>query len=161
MTCKRAHHSHVLRALGLFVLGLLVPLGFNSMGWAQNSVPLISQPLVPEAAAPGGLGFTLTVNGTGFVSGAIVHWNGAARTTHFVNGSRLRANISATDIASAGTAAVTVVNPGPGGGTSGVVFSSRLVRPQGRFRSREPTLAPHRETSTLLRQTSTEMASWT
>jgi len=34
-----------------------------------NPVPLINQPLVPDAVAPGGAGFTLTVNGTGFVSG--------------------------------------------------------------------------------------------
>src|SRR5207247_1305489 len=84
--------------------------------------PLISQPLVPEAAAPGGTGFTLTVNGTGFVSGSVVHWNGAARTTHFVDQGRLTATIPATDIAKAGTASVAVVNPEPGGGTSGTVF---------------------------------------
>jgi hypothetical protein len=34
-----------------------------------NPVPLISQPLVPTATAPGGSTFILTVNGTGFVSG--------------------------------------------------------------------------------------------
>jgi hypothetical protein len=92
------------------------------MGWAQNPVPLISQPLVPGTAAPGGAGFTLTVNGSSFVSGSVVYWNGGTRSTHFVNGGRLTANIPATDIANAGTAAVDVVNPGPGGGTSGVVF---------------------------------------
>jgi hypothetical protein len=46
---------------------------------AVNPVPLISQPLVPDAIAPGGRGFTLTVNGTGFVSGSVVNWNGSAR----------------------------------------------------------------------------------
>jgi len=44
-----------------------------------NPVPLISQPLVPDAMAPGGAGLTLTVNGTGFVSGSVVNWNGSAR----------------------------------------------------------------------------------
>src|SRR5438105_14977378 len=44
-----------------------------------NPVPLINQPLVPDAIAPGGAGFTLTVNGTGFVSGSEVNWNGSAR----------------------------------------------------------------------------------
>jgi hypothetical protein len=122
MTCKRAHHFHPLGIFALFVAALLAPLGFSSTAWAQNPVPLISQPLVPEAAAPGGTGFTLTVNGTGFVSGSVVHWNGAARTTHFVDQGRLTANIPGTDIAKAGTAAVNVVNPGPGGGTSGAVF---------------------------------------
>ena len=36
----------------------------------SNPVPLINQPLVPEATAPGGPAFTLTVNGTGFVPGS-------------------------------------------------------------------------------------------
>ena len=73
MTCKRAHDFHPLSIFALFVAALLAPLGFSPTAWAQNPVPLISQPLVPEAAAPGGTGFTLTVNGTGFVSGSVVH----------------------------------------------------------------------------------------
>src|SRR5205814_1234210 len=36
----------------------------------SNPVPFVNQPLVPSAVAPGGPDFTLTVNGTGFVSGA-------------------------------------------------------------------------------------------
>jgi len=47
---------------------------------AQNSVPVINQPLVPDAVKPGGTGFTLTVNGSGFVSGSVVRWNGTTRT---------------------------------------------------------------------------------
>jgi Galactose oxidase-like, Early set domain/IPT/TIG domain/Kelch motif len=68
--------------------------------------------LLPSNAAAGALGFTLTVNGTGFVSGASVRWNGAARATTFVNSAQLTAEIPASDIAPAGTAQVTVVNPG-------------------------------------------------
>jgi hypothetical protein len=89
---------------------------------AANPVPYVYQPLVPDAAAPGGPGFTLTVNGTGFVSGSVVNWNDSARATHFVSQGQLTATILATDIAKAGTASVNVVNPGPGGGTSAVVF---------------------------------------
>ncbi len=87
-----------------------------------NPVPLINQPLVPAAAVPGGAQFTLTVNGTGFVSGAVVKWNGSARTTTFVSASQLTAAITAADIAASGTALVTVVNPGPAFGTSNVAF---------------------------------------
>jgi hypothetical protein len=87
-----------------------------------NPVPLINQPLVPDAAAPGGPGFTLTVNGTGFVSGASVNWNGSARATTFVSTAQLTATILASDIAIASTASVTVVNSSPGGGTSNVEF---------------------------------------
>jgi hypothetical protein len=91
---------------------------------AANPVPLIYQPLSPDAVAIGGTGFdgTLTVNGTGFVSGAAVHWNGSARVTKFVNQSKLTATVLTADIASANTASVTVVNPAPGGGTSNVLF---------------------------------------
>src|SRR5947207_15994989 len=89
---------------------------------AQNPVPLINQPLVPAAIKPGSAGFTITVNGTGFVSGAVVKWNGNVRTTTFVSKSRLTASILSTDVAKANTASVTVVNPSPGGGSSNVVF---------------------------------------
>jgi len=64
----------------------------------------------------------MTVTGTGFVSGSSVLWNGGARTTTFVSSSKLTAAILASDIATAGTATITVANPGPGGGTSNTQF---------------------------------------
>jgi dienelactone hydrolase len=89
---------------------------------AQNPVPLINQPLVPDTAVPGGKGFTLTVNGTGFVSGSTVNWNGSTLATSFVSDSQLTATVPASDIAKAGTASVTVANPHPGGGPSNPAF---------------------------------------
>ncbi len=74
--------------------------------------------LKPSSAAVGGPAFTLTINGTGFVSSSIVRWNGSARATTYVNDTRLTASIPAADIATVGPANVTVVNPAPGGGTS-------------------------------------------
>jgi hypothetical protein len=47
-----------------------------------------------------------------------VRWNGADRTTTFVSATQLTVTISAADIATAGTAQVTVFTPAPGGGTS-------------------------------------------
>jgi hypothetical protein len=82
-------------------------------------VPFAHQPLTPAAAVPGGAGFTLTVNGAGFVSASKVMWNGSARATSFVSKSQVTANILASDIAGANTTSVTVVNPV---GTSNVVF---------------------------------------
>ena len=79
---------------------------------AGNAIPVINGPLVPEQKAPGAAAFTLTVNGTGFVSGATVNWNGTARTTTFVKSSQLTASITASDVLNAGTANVTVTNPG-------------------------------------------------
>ena len=88
----------------------------------SNPVPLINQPLVPGSAAPGSSGFALTVNGTGFASGAVVNWNGSPRVTVLNSSSSLQATIGAADVAMAGTASVTVANPAPGGGTSNVVY---------------------------------------
>jgi hypothetical protein len=90
--------------------------------YAQNPVPLINNLPMPDAAAPGSPGFKLTVNGTGFVSGATVNWNGSPRATVFVSISQLTATILASDLNTARTVSITVTNPAPGGGTSNVVF---------------------------------------
>ncbi len=74
--------------------------------------PATLSTLSPASAPAGRPAFTLTVNGARFVSGASVRWNGAARTTTFVSSGQLTAAIPASDIAAAGTAQVTVVNPG-------------------------------------------------
>src|SRR5437016_14670127 len=97
------------------------PLNESATTGTANPIPLINQPLVPDAIKPGGAGFTLIVNGTGFVSGSVAKWNGSTRTTTFVSSSKLRASIPASDIAKPSTAFVTVTNPAPGGGTSNVV----------------------------------------
>lgn len=86
-----------------------------------HPVPSLSQPLLPASTAPGGPGFVLTVNGTGFVPGATIHWNGIPQSTSYVSGSRLAAHIGRRSIARAQTATITVTNPGPGGGTSNAV----------------------------------------
>ncbi|MBZ5642600.1 MAG: choice-of-anchor D domain-containing protein [Acidobacteriia bacterium] len=84
----------------------------------NNPVPAITT-LSPTSAATGGAAFTLTVNGTNFVSTSVVKFNGSARTTTFVSATQLTAAITPADIAAAGTFNVTVTNPAPGGGTSG------------------------------------------
>jgi len=84
---------------------------------SSNPVPSISS-ASPASATAGGSAFTLTVNGTNFVSSATVDWNGSSRSTTYVSASQLTASIAASDIASAGSANITVVNPSPGGGTS-------------------------------------------
>lgn len=94
---------------------------------AENPVPLVNQPLEPGAVLPGVGDFTLTLNGSGFVAGSKVYWNGSARTTTFVSKSILKAAILAADVAAPNTAAVTVVSSGPGGGTSNVVFFETTV----------------------------------
>jgi hypothetical protein len=87
---------------------------------AGNPVPVLTS-LSPTSATAGGSAFTLTANGSGFVSGSTVRWNGANRTTTFVSATRLTAAITAADIATAGSPNVTVFSPTPGGGTSSAV----------------------------------------
>jgi hypothetical protein len=95
----------------------------STVALAQNNpVPLINQPLVPASITPGSGGFSLTVNGTGFVSGSIVNWNGSPRVTEVISNSQLKATINAADVAKAATARVKVVNPAPGGGSSSPVY---------------------------------------
>ena len=77
-----------------------------------NPVALIYQPLSPAAVQPGQPGFQLTVRGTGFVSGAVVKWNGKALQTKFISSSKLKAVVPTAAIAKASTASVTVANPG-------------------------------------------------
>ena len=92
-------------------------------GTSAIPMPFLNQPLVPTSVAPGGPGFTLTVNGTGFVSGATVNWNGVALATTFVSSEELTATVPAANIASPGTASISVANPGSTL-TSNVVFFS-------------------------------------
>jgi hypothetical protein len=84
---------------------------------ATNPVPSLTS-LSPPSATHGGKAFTLTVNGSNFVSGSTVDWNGKGVSTSFVNSGQVTAKITAADIAAAGSATVTVKNPAPGGGTS-------------------------------------------
>jgi hypothetical protein len=75
------------------------------------TMPTISS-LSPPAATAEGSGFTLTVNGSDFLSGAAVQWNGSALVTTYVNGNQLTAAVLSSDIAAPDSANVTVVNPG-------------------------------------------------
>src|SRR6266566_2379778 len=82
----------------------------------NNPVPTITS--LNPSSSPGCGQFTLTVNGTNFVTTSTVRWNGTALTTAFVSSTQLTATVTAALVASPGTASVTVVNPTPGGGTS-------------------------------------------
>src|SRR5580700_4197712 len=89
---------------------------------SASTVPTIS--FLSPSCVPAGEQFVdsvynqLTVVGQNFVPGSVVRWNGSDRPTVFDENVVLTAQISASDIAAAGTAAVTVSNPEPGGGTS-------------------------------------------
>jgi uncharacterized protein (TIGR03437 family) len=82
-----------------------------------NPVPALTQ-LAPSAAATGGSPFVMTIYGDNFVPGSVVRWNGASRITTFVSVTRLDVVVPSSDLTSAASASVTVVNPAPSGGAS-------------------------------------------
>jgi hypothetical protein len=86
-----------------------------------NPLPQLD-PIAPNAVAPGTIGYTLTVTGTGFVSGSSIVWNGSPLATTFISASKLTAAISASLIATANTASINVFSPAPGGGYSNTQY---------------------------------------
>ena len=82
-----------------------------------NPVPVL-YPITPASTIPGGPAYKLTVTGFGFVSGSTVNWDGVALATSFVSSSKLTATVPPANLATPGTATITVVSPAPGGGTS-------------------------------------------
>ena len=95
-----------------------------------NPLPVITS-ISPVDRTAGSGGFPLTVSGLSFVTGATVQWAGSPRPTTYVSDSQLTAQISDADAATAGMFLVTVVNPGPGGGTSaGLPFT---IHPAGSY----------------------------
>jgi hypothetical protein len=83
----------------------------------------------PTTATAGGPAFVLTVTGTNFIPASVVDWNGGARTTTFKSATSLQAAIEATDIATAGTAAIAVVNFGANGGVATSAPSNFTISP--------------------------------
>ena len=84
-------------------------------------VPIISG-LSPLVAAAGVSSFTLTVTGSNFVTGSAVQWNGSPLATTFVNSAQLNATVPSSITASAGMAAVSVINP-DGVGSNALSFT--------------------------------------
>jgi YVTN family beta-propeller protein len=105
------------------------PVNFTiTSGGSSGTNPVPTIEVLYPSCAPAGEQFVDSVNNqlsvigpnnAGFVAGSVVRWNGSDRPTSSngsING--LIAQISASDIAAAGTAKVTVFNPPPGGGSS-------------------------------------------
>jgi hypothetical protein len=79
--------------------------------------------LEPASLWAGGPAFTLALTGSRFTPVSVVQWAGVDRPTTFVSPERLDAQISAAEIARAGTPSVRVFTPGPGGGLSAPLFA--------------------------------------
>lgn len=94
----------------------------------NNPLPVLTS-ISPTSAVGGGPAFTLTVTGGNFVSGSVVKWGGAARTTTFVSSTQLTAAIPSSDLLVSGTVGVRVSNPSPGGGDSVNVATFTITVP--------------------------------
>ena len=66
----------------------------------------------PGSATAGSQGFTITANGSGFTTGALILWNGTALTTTLVSSIQLTAPVPASDLTTAGTVQIAVQIPG-------------------------------------------------
>jgi len=99
------------------VTGTLTNIGTSPTITVNNPVPSTSS-ISPTSKNVNDAEFTLTVNGSNFVSGSIVQFAGSNRTTTFINSGQVTAIIPSTDLTSQGNFNITVFNPTPGGGTS-------------------------------------------
>jgi YD repeat-containing protein len=111
------------QAAGSFPVTVVNP---SSNGGASTAVNFIVESTIlpsitaisPSSVNAGSTAFTMTVDGNDFMNGAVVRFNGQDRQTAFVSATRLTAQILGSDVQTAGTFPVSVVNPAPHGGIS-------------------------------------------
>jgi hypothetical protein len=86
-------------------------------GAKSNPVPLLTL-LTPSSATHGRGNLAITIQGSAFVPGSQVSWNGTSLYADYVSATQLTLYVPAAQFAAAGTANILVKNPAPGGGTS-------------------------------------------
>ncbi|HLY57850.1 MAG TPA: IPT/TIG domain-containing protein [Stellaceae bacterium] len=107
-----------------------------------TALPAISS-LSPTSVTKGGAAFTLTVNGSNFLPGSKVFWNGTALTgATVVSPNQITVSVPATRTATAGSASVTVVSPAPSGASAAVTFTINNADPIPVLASISPTTVP-------------------
>jgi hypothetical protein len=127
-SCRRTRTGRTLRAFfGGWLAAVLVAAAACDGGTGpspqpdpQNPVPAISG-LDPAAVLQYSDSVTVTVAGSGFVSGAEVRLNGTARPTAYGSPSQLTAVVPVAAMQEPAAMQVTVFNPAPGGGESAPV----------------------------------------
>ena len=102
----------VVRAAQVAAAGQLSVVVQNS---GAQTLTVVATPVItslePGAAIVGTPAFTLTVLGSGFVSGATVGVNGVAAPTTYVSATQVTAQITAAQIANAAVLSVAITNP--------------------------------------------------
>jgi trimeric autotransporter adhesin len=108
-------------SLVITVQGLSQTITVPLQGSGGNPPPTISS-LSPASVYVNSPAFTLTVNGTGFVSGAVVYLDNVALPTTYVSSTQLTAAVSSSYLTQTNSDFVDVLNPPPGGGYSSVAY---------------------------------------
>jgi Galactose oxidase, central domain len=125
--------------------------GGNPVNQVSTSPPPTIVTISPAGNRAGSPAFTLTVNGTNFLSSSVVNFGGTTVATTFVSSTQLTGAIPVAAIASSGTPTVTVTNPAPGGGTSNAVNFTIIAELAGQFTpTGNMTAARGEHTATLL-----------
>lgn len=104
----------------------------------NNPAPVITS-LSPNSALAGSVSFAVTINGSGFNAQTQVRWNGSQRGVSSFSATQLTIIVSGSDVATAGTVTVSVVNPAPGGGSDASLFT--VIAPTATA-TLTPTLTP-------------------
>src|SRR5579863_1540543 len=95
-----SHFFLLLSVLSLFWCGCG---GFNGV-----LAPTLSS-ISPATVSAGSAAFTLTATGTNFTTGTTILWDGVSLATTVTSSTQLSANVSAAQIASAGTVNIRVM----------------------------------------------------
>ena len=91
--------------------------------------PQLNSNLSPASVIAGSAGFSLTVTGSNFTTTCVVLWNGSQRATQILSSTQAVATISAADVATAGTAMVSVLDTITGLESSPVAFIITVSQP--------------------------------
>jgi hypothetical protein len=96
--------------------------GSSTLSFPVNNPALTLSSFTPASSTVGAGALTLTLNGSNFLPTSAVTYNGAAHPATYVSANALTITLSAPDQATAGSYAVVVTNPAPGGGSSTLSF---------------------------------------
>jgi hypothetical protein len=103
----------------------------------------------PASAMAGSAGFTMTVTGTGFATGAAVLWNNQALNTTFASSTQLVAKVPAALIAMPGMASVTVAGAGVTSPPATFTITPAAVQARNQVKPKPPKNEPgHQEVAT-------------
>ena len=101
----------------------------NQAAPSTQAGPQLNSNLSPASVIAGSAGFSLRVTGSQFTTTCVVLWNGSQRATQILSSTQAVAAIAAADVATAGTAMVSVLDTSTGLKSSPVAFSIAVSQP--------------------------------